>query len=130
MLRERKEAVMVWICLILSTGTLLCCTLPIILVMLGLGALMALLAMHAGWIAVLLEYKFWLFLVSGLLLLIADIILRQPGRACPTDPVLAKKCAWLTRSNRWILRISLLLWAIGFMSAYLVLPVSIWLGKY
>lgn len=126
--REFKEAAVVWLGFFLSLSTLLCCTLPILLIVLGMGSLMAAIVVEASWLTALLKYKFLLFLSSGLLLLAADLWLRLPGRVCPTDPELARRCQMLARWNQRLLRVSLIIWGIGFISAYLAIPISIWLG--
>ena len=127
MIRESKEKFYVWICLITSSATLVCCTLPIILVFIGLGATLAAISTSLPWLMTLTEYKFWIFLVSGILLLLTEWALKRPGRSCPTDPILAEKCKKLEIWNYRILRFSEIIWIIGFISSYLALPIKLWL---
>lgn len=128
MQREGKERALVWLCFLTSVSTLFCCTLPIMFVALGFGATLAAIVYHVEWLTVLTIYKFWLFLISGLLLLITNWLLNRSGRLCPSDPVLAKKCLRVTKWNYRLLYLSVVMWIIGFISAYLAIPISIWLG--
>lgn len=54
-----------WLVLFASTGTLLCCALPIILVSLGMGAVVASMASNLPFLIKLSMYKEWMFAGSG-----------------------------------------------------------------
>lgn len=111
-----------WVALFASTTTLVCCALPILLVTLGLGAVSAALFSTFPALVTLAQHKAWFFLGSALLLILAGWLLYRPGRACPADPALAAKCA---RARKWNLRFfwgAVAVWAIGFIAAYLSLP--------
>lgn len=114
-----------WLLLFTTSGTLICCAIPIILVSLGLGSAVASMAANAPWIITLSQYKGWTFTVSGLLILLAAWSVYRPGRYCPTDPVLAAACEKADRWNKRFIWISALLWAIGLFAAYGL----IWLTK-
>ncbi|HIF52086.1 MAG TPA: hypothetical protein EYQ42_11280 [Thiotrichaceae bacterium] len=108
-----------WIILFASTGTLLCCALPIILVSLGLGAVVAAIASNVPFLITLSLYKSWIFSVSGLLLLASGWLLYRSGRTCPTDPEIAALC---TKAHQWNCRlywISAGIWCVGFFFAYI-----------
>ncbi len=111
-----------WLLLFTSTTTLICCALPILLVSIGLGAVSAALFSSMPFLVELARHKFWLFLGSGVMMGLAAWALYRPGRVCPTDPVLAEKCAQADKWNRRFLIMSAGLWAIGFFAAYLSLP--------
>src|SRR5665213_3663115 len=96
---ETKAAGLAWITFLTSTSTLICCTLPILFVALGFGASLASMTTQFHWWITFSEYKFWLFLMSGILILFSFWTLKRQGRFCPTDPVLAKKCLRLQRFN-------------------------------
>ena len=49
-------------------GTLVCCALPITLVALGAGSVMASVVASAPWVVVLSQHKGWVFGFSGVLL--------------------------------------------------------------
>ena len=60
-----------WLVLFASTGTLLCCALPIVLVSLGMGAVVASMASNIPFLIVLSQHKAWVFLASFILLILA-----------------------------------------------------------
>src|SRR6266852_5446660 len=51
-----------------SLGTLLCCALPSVLVLLGLGATVASFLSAVPWLVTLSRHKVWVFALSGLLI--------------------------------------------------------------
>lgn len=115
-----------WLLLFTTSGTLLCCALPITLVSLGMGAAVATMASSAPWLIILSQYKLWMFLLSGVLILLSTYAVYRPGRSCPTDPNLAAACAQADKWNRRFIIISASMWAIGFITAY-ALPLLIFL---
>ncbi|MGH8130818.1 MAG: hypothetical protein ACRES3_08195 [Steroidobacteraceae bacterium] len=114
--------------LLLSTSTLVCCALPILLVSVDLGASVAAITSAAPWLVALSAHKAWMFTGSGLALAAATYLLYRPGRACPTDPRLAVLCARADRWNRAVLATSAVIWVVGFAAAFLWLPVRRWIG--
>ncbi len=116
-----------WLALFATTGTLVCCALPIVLVTLGLGAVVAALTSTFPFLITLSQHKVWVFAVSALLLLAVGWALHRPGRACPTDPELGRACGRAMVWNRRIYRAAVVLWGIGFFAAYLALPLLRWL---
>lgn len=114
--------------LLTSTGTLVCCALPVLLVSLGLGAAVAGLTSSLPWLVALSQHKTWIFGGSLLLLTVSGWMIRRSARRCPADPDLARLCARVNRVNRWIWAASLVIWLIGFFAAFVLLPVSRWAG--
>jgi hypothetical protein len=108
--------------LFLSTGTLLCCALPILLVSLGLGAAVAGMVSAAPWLVTLSQYKAWLFAGTAVLLALRGWLTYRPGRRCPTDPALARACARAHNWNRRLWWIAGTIWTLGAFMAYLWLP--------
>src|SRR3954466_1530933 len=87
-----RSAVLSYLSLFTSFGTLLCCALQSLLVLLGLGATVASFLSAAAWLVALSRQKWWVFTFSGLLiscnLLYAYVSaprLQRAGTACPTD---------------------------------------------
>lgn len=117
-----------WLTLFTSTGTLICCALPILFVTLGLGAAMAAVTSVAPFLVTLALHKSWIFAGSGLMLLISGWLLYRSGRVCPSDPELRRLCERARRWNRRIHGISAAIWGVGAFAAYLALPIRIWLG--
>ena len=101
-----------------TTATLTCCALPILLVTLGFGAVVASAAGAVPLLVTLSMYKGWMFAVSGLLIAAAAWAIYRPGRACPADTELAAACATADKWNRRFIRISGAMWIVGFVAAY------------
>ncbi|MCF6261994.1 MAG: hypothetical protein L3J24_00150 [Xanthomonadales bacterium] len=114
-----------WLSLFSSTGTLICCALPIVLVTLGLGASVAALTNAFPFLIFLSIHKAWVFFISGLLLTFTAWLIYRPARTCPSDSQTGDLC---TRAHIWNLRIfclSTLIWVTGFIAAFLALPLRI-----
>jgi len=110
-----------WLILFASTSTLLCCALPILFVILGMGSVVASVATNFPILITLSMHKGWVFAISGLLLVISGWFLYRPGRYCPADPVLAEICE---STYKWNLRLywgSVAIWIIGFFFAFLAI---------
>ena len=122
LIQRWRETALSFGTLFLSTGTLLCCALPILLVSLGLGAAVAGMIGAAPWLVILSQHKVWLFAGTFLLLAGGGWVVYRPGRACPTDRELARACAVADRWNRRVWWFALSIWAIGTFMAYLWLP--------
>lgn len=105
-------------------GTLVCCALPITLVAVGAGSVVASLVSTAPWLVALTRHKEWVFLVSGLLLVANYLALyRSRGLACEPGRV----CHPAHSLGRWLRRIywgSVSLYFVGFAAAYLSLPIT------
>lgn len=109
-----------------SLGTLLCCALPILLVTLGLGSVMAAVTMQLPFLVTLSEYKVVLFGVSVVLLALSAWLLWRKA-ACPVEPTLAARCQRTNVLGKRFFWFASSLWLIGFVSAYLLLPLRQWL---
>ena len=116
-----------WLALFASTGTLICCALPIALVTLGFGATVAALSSNVPFLITLTLHKAWVFGGSGVLLAVSGWLMFRPGRACPADPKLGALCDQTQVWNRRIFWISVAIWGVGFFTAYLALPLRLWL---
>ncbi len=118
----RGESSISWLTLFASTGTLICCALPIMLVTLGFGATVAAMTSNFPMLVTLSEHKSWVFTFSALMLLFSLWLMYRPGRACPVEPEKALACARAQRWNRRVLWSSIVIWTIGFFAAFLALP--------
>ena len=127
-MRIRKEGGATWLTLFTTTGTLICCALPIILVTLGLGATVAAMTSTFPFLITLSQHKTWVFAFSGTMLGLSGLLLYRPGRSCPADIELGVVCNKTHVWNRRTFWISVAIWGIGFFAAYLALPLRIWLG--
>ena len=109
-------------------GTLICCALPIALVAVGAGSVVATMVETAPWVVALSRHKEWMFLGVGALLGVNYWALYhsraaacRPGGACHPERPLGR---WLRRGY-WA---SVGLFAIGVGAAYLSLPIAQALG--
>ena len=115
--------------LFISLGTLICCVLPLIFVMLGMGAVLASLISSFPLLVTLSQHKLWIFFIAALLLIITAWLLWRSGRSCPTDPKLAALCDNLQKWNKRIFWVALTIWSIGFVVTYIILPVWMWISS-
>ncbi len=107
-----------------SAGTLVCCALPALLVSIGAGAALAGLVSTVPQLIWLSTYKVQVFAVAGLLLLITGLIQwRMRNAPCPVDPDLAASCMKMRRINKWVLMLSIIIYAVGFFFAFLAVKV-------
>jgi mercuric ion transport protein len=108
-----------WLSLFTSTGTLLCCALPSLLVALGMGATMAGLVSSVPQLVWLSQYKLYVFSASGAMLGLASFLqYRSQFEPCPIDPEQARAC---TASRVWSLRVllfAIVVWSVGFFFAF------------
>jgi len=120
-----KEKSVTVFTLFTTTGTLLCCALPIIFVTLGMGATVVAMTSTFPFLITLTQYKIWVFIFSGSMLLVSGWLMFRPGRACPTDKELGQACDTAFKWNKRIYWTSVTIWSIGFFAAYMLLPIRI-----
>ena len=123
-----QQRALSWITLFASTGTLLCCALPILLVSLGFGAVVATLTSSLPILVTLAEYEPWMFSISLMLLVVTFWALWVRPQQCPSDPDLAARCAQARTWNRRVFLMATLVWLVGFTAAYLLLPLRNFIG--
>ncbi len=117
-----------WLILLTSSATLVCCVIPIVLVSLGMGAVVASLYSNLPFLTFLGVHKAWTFGITALILALAAWALYRPNRTCPADPELARACNSAHKWNVGLFWVSGVLWGVSFFAAYLLLPVTQWLG--
>ncbi len=117
-----------WLALFAATGTLICCALPILLVVLGFGSVVAALTSQFPVLVMLSEYEGWMFGISAALLALAAWFIWPRQENCPTDPGLAVRCKQARLINRRVLWLAVIIWLIGFSARFLLLPLRNLLG--
>jgi hypothetical protein len=107
--------------LLASSGTLVCCVLPALMVALGAGAALAGLVTAVPQLIWLSEHKALVFGVAFAMLALSGALLWQ-ARAlpCPADPALANACARLRRTSIALWCIALLCTVTGAVFAFLL----------
>ena len=117
-----------WLALFASLGTLLCCALPILLVVMGFGAVVATVMYQFPWLVTLAEQESWMFGISVVILAVCAWVIWAQRESCPTDPALALRCKLVKRWNHRLFWGALTIWGIGFTSAFLLLPLRNWIS--
>ena len=108
--------------LLSSTGTLVCCVLPAILVGLGAGAALAGLVTAVPQLVWLSEHKPLVFGTAFALLLVSGgATWYSRTLPCPAEPRAAQSCQRLRRLNLALYSVALLSFALG-ISFALILP--------
>jgi hypothetical protein len=113
-----------------SLGTLVCCALPSLLVLLGLGATVATVLSEVPWLVTLSHHKNWVFIAAGLLIgcnfvyvyAIVPKLQASSGACGPNDPAACRK---ISRFSRIILWCSAALYLVGGFTAYILGPLLI-----
>ena len=119
-----------YLSLFTSIGTLLCCALPSLLVLFGLGATVASVLSEAPWLVALSHHKNWVFLMAGVLIFgnfgyvyaLAPRLQEGTGACDPNDPT---ACQTASRWSQIVLWCSAWLYLIGCFSAYLLGPILV-----
>jgi mercuric ion transport protein len=125
-----RSGALSYLSLFTSLGTLLCCALPSLLVLLGFGATVASVLSQVPWLVAMSHHKHWVFIVAGALIAasfvytyaIAPELQRRSGACDPNDPA---PCQTATRFTRIVLWSSALLYIIGCFAAYILGPVLV-----
>lgn len=119
---HRANAFVAFGTLLATTGTLLCCVLPAVLVSIGAGAVLAGLVSAVPQLVWLSEHKGLVFGIAGALLAVSGIsIARARALPCPADPVAARSCGRLRRLGTVLFGISVACFLAGVVFAF-VLP--------
>jgi hypothetical protein len=124
--RARRAALLNYFSLFSSFSTLICCALPSVFVLLGMGTTVASLLSTAPWLVSLSRHKIWIFSIAGVLIAMSFAVtyliasrLRQ-GEACDADdPTI---CGEVSKVSRVLLWGSAIIWSCGFFVAYLLGP--------
>jgi mercuric ion transport protein len=128
---SRQVQWMQYVSLFSSLGTLLCCALPSVLVLLGLGATVASVLSAIPFLVMLSRQKEWVFGFSGALITASFIYvyllaprLQGTTSTCSSEDDLS--CTTAARFTRAILWISAGLFAFGFFVAFVLGPLLQW----
>ena len=125
--RAKRAALLNYFSLFSSFSTLICCALPSVLVLVGMGTAVASLLSAAPWLVNLSRHKVWTFSIAGVLIAMSFVMtyliaprLRQ-GEVCDADD--PTTCGEVSKANRVILWGSAVIWSCGFFVAYLLGPI-------
>src|SRR5256885_13813919 len=123
---RKRNGALSYLSLFTSLGTLLCCALPSLLVLFGLGASVASTLSFFPWLVTLSRHKLLTFAVSGVLIACSFvntyyIVPHFKGKECSPDNPTA--CAEASRLSRVLLWISMVIYTVGFFVAFLLGPI-------
>src|SRR5690349_1342414 len=98
-----------YLSLFTSIGTLLCCALPSLFVLFGLGATVASALSAAPWLVSMSHHKHWVFVTAGLLIAgnfiyvyaIAPKLQVRSGACDPSDPTTCQTASRFSRIVLW-----------------------------
>ena len=132
---RRENPLLSYLSLFTSLGTLLCCALPSLLVLLGMGATVASFLSAVPWLVTLARHKAWTFTVAGVMIA-SDFFyvywlaprLKTKGQACSIEDG-PTACDTATRVSRIVLWVAAAIYGIGFFTAYLLGPLLIGWGS-
>ena len=123
--KTKRSALLGYFSLFTSLGTLLCCALPSLLVLFGLGASVASMLSFLPWLVTLSRHKQWTFAVSGFLIALGFVNMyvvapRLKVNTCaPGDDA----CGEASKAAKIALWASSAIYVIGFFVAYVLGPI-------
>lgn len=131
--KKTSSALLSYFSLFSSVGTLLCCALPSLLVLVGLGASVASMLSAAPWLVTLSRHKPWTFGISGILIAASFVNMyyvapRLQRQAC--SPESPDACETASRFSRVLLWISVVIYAGGFFVAFILGPILTMLDRH
>jgi hypothetical protein len=117
-IQDRAKALS-WVSIFTSSGTLICCALPALLVSIGAGASLASLLGNVPQLIWFSENKSSVFLFASIMLAIAGYFqYRNRSAPCPVDPALAQACMATRRTSWRIYVFSVVLFMVGGFFAF------------
>lgn len=119
-----------YLSLFTSLGTLVCCALPSLLVLFGLGATVVSVLAAAPWLVALSRHKNWTFAIAGILIVANFVYVRVVAprlqRGCDLGD---DSCARAARLNRVLLWATAGIYSVGFLVSYLLGPILVWVDR-
>jgi|SRR5205807_1586366 len=130
---NRQNFWLQYLSLFSSLGTLLCCALPSLLVLFGLGATVGSLLTAVPWLVSLSHHKNWVFTVAGVLIganvLYVHVVAPRLRVSTLTCEQRDDSCTRAAHFSIVVLWISVAIYAIGFFVAYVLGPTLTWLDR-
>lgn len=103
-----------------SSGTLICCAIPALLVAVGAGAALSSLIATVPQLVWFSEHKAVVFLTAGIMLAVSGVLQWQARRLpCPADPALAHACQRTRRTSLMVYFLSVSIFSIGGFFAFI-----------
>lgn len=109
-----------WVALFASSGTLICCALPALLVAMGAGAALSTLVSSVPGLVWVSEYKEAVFAAAGLMLAFSGVLQwRNRLAPCPLDPALRQACMRTRKTASRVYGVSVLIYLLGGWMAFI-----------
>lgn len=121
----RRSGLLNYFSLFTSVSTLLCCALPSLLVLLGLGATVASVLSNLPWLVALSRHKAWTFSIAGVLIALSflNTYYIAPKLRPECDAEDPSACGEASKVSKVMLWISAAIYAVGFFVAYVLGPI-------
>jgi len=122
-----------YLSLFTSVGTLLCCALPSLFILFGLGAAVASTLTQFAWLVSVSRHKNWVFGISGILiaagfvqLYVVSPRLKASSETCAADD---SSCDTASRITKVCLWFSAAIYAVGAFTAFALGPILGWMDS-
>ena len=122
----KRSALLNYFSLFTSLSPLLCCALPSLLVLFGLGASVASMLSFMPWLVTLSRHKQWTFFISGTLIALSFVNMyyvspRIRAKQCSADDPSA--CEEASKLSKVLLWVSAGIYSVGVFVAYVLGPI-------
>jgi hypothetical protein len=119
-LPDETGKVSAWVALFASSGTLICCALPALLVAMGAGAALSALVSAVPGLVWVSEYKEAVFAAAGLMLASSGVLQWRSRLApCPLDPALRQACMRTRKTSTRVYGVSVVIYLLGGWFAFI-----------
>ena len=118
---ESPTRLLAFLSLFTSTGTLICCALPALLVALGAGAALSTLISAVPGLVWVSEYKEAVFVFAGVMLTVSGWLQwRSRFAPCPVDAAQRNACLRTRRSSALVYLVSVVVFMVGGFFAFML----------
>lgn len=117
-----KQKLASFLALFTSTGTLLCCALPSAIAVVAGGAAVTSFISTFPWLVPLSRQKEWIFLASGLMIVLSGVLIYRPKGRVACTITGGKGCEVAGRFTKMMFWMSAGIFAVGVFFAYALVP--------
>ena len=119
--RRLAQILLPFFTLFTSFATTLCCALPALLITFGFGFVFAGLISTFPWITLLSKYKIFIFIFSGIVLLLSIVLyFFSKKQSCTLNIKGQKYCGKLRKLNLFLLIVSIFVYTLSLFFAFLL----------
>lgn len=117
-----QQSLSSFLALFTSTGTLICCALPALVVAIAGGSAMVSLLSTFPWLVTLSKYSGWIFLIAGIMIFFSGILILKPKGSLACSITGGKGCEAAGRFQNMMFWTSVVIYSFGLFTAYGLLP--------